>query len=259
MSVVVIGDRSVGKSSMVLALAKPHEKQYVEIVNLDYETLQEEYINQDTGIIVPTREVKQKQLILNVDLPTGQKQITSLWIDTPGEIWEKEWQNQNPNAWRGIKETLNQSLGMILLLPPHRDMVQQNLLEAADPTTSLEKNGLMLTSAWLNRLSKWLDFFNRDCNQVQHIVVCLHKADLFCHNISDIDKQFQYRPTGGTPWWKIHNESLSTYFYTAKSTLQNYNNTGGKPVQLLITTVKHRSLLELPWLYLSSFLAYSKR
>lgn len=253
MSIVVIGDRAVGKSSMVLALANQREKQYVEVVNLDYESLQEEYIDQDTGIIVPTREVKQKALVLEVDLCGGQKQIKSLWLDTPGEIWEKEWQNQNPNAWSGIKKTLNQSFGIILLLPPHRDMVQQKLLDAADAATRLNKNGLMPAPAWVNRLSKWLDFINQDCTQVQHIVVCLHKADLFCNNLTNVGKQFQYRPVGGAPWWKIHDDSLSMYFSAAKQEIKNYN----KPIQILITTIKNRSLLELPWLYLSPYIVHN--
>ncbi|MEH1798987.1 MAG: hypothetical protein V7L13_07415 [Nostoc sp.] len=260
MSIVIVGDRAVGKTSTLLALANPSERQYVQVIDPNYENLSENYINPETGDTPPTRAVEQLPLLINVDLPGGQKQIRAVWMDTPGEYWEnKDWQTQNPSAWRGIKETLNQNLGVILLLPPHRDMVQPSLLNSVDITTSINKDDLMTPTAWVNRLAKWLDLFNQDCSQVEHLIICLHKADLFCSNIALTGKQFQYKPGGGTPFYQFNKNVREMYFTAAEKVIHNYHSRGGKPIQFFVTSTKSRSLLELPWLYLSPYILYSSR
>ncbi|MBR8826665.1 MAG: hypothetical protein DSM107014_01960 [Gomphosphaeria aponina SAG 52.96 = DSM 107014] len=256
MSVVVIGDRSVGKSSTVLELANPYNKNCVEIVEPDYETLRENYINPDTNQMVPTRTEEQQPLVLNVQLPGGEKQVNSVWIDTPGEMWDSpQWRQENPAAWQDFKTRLNECVGIILLLPPHRDLVSPNLLNVANDHHTLNRDDLLNFQAWENRLGKWLDFFLQDCSQVEHIAICLHKADLFC-NVDKVSREFQYNYAGGTQWWKFNETARKKYFYQVEKNIKNYHQRGGKPIQFFITSIKNRGLLELPWLYLSPYILY---
>jgi len=250
MSVVVIGDRAVGKSSTVLELANPYEKKFVEIVEPDYETLKDKYINPDTNQMVPTRTEGQRSLVLNVQLPGGEKQINAHWIDTPGEMWDSpQWRKDNPSAWQDFKTRLNECLGIILLLAPYRDLVSPNTLNPEE---------LLTFQAWEIRFTKWLDFFLQDCSQVEHITICLHKADLFC-NVDNVSKEFQYSDSGGTQWWKINETARKMYFNQVEKPIKNYHKKGGKQLQFFITSIKNRGLLELPWLYLSPYILYQEK
>ena len=75
MSIVVIGDRKTGKTSMVRALAE-HGK-YVKISNI----LASDLYNPSTKEIAGTDQLNTKTLNMEVDLPaTGPRQLNILWI-----------------------------------------------------------------------------------------------------------------------------------------------------------------------------------
>lgn len=249
MSVVVIGDRAVGKSRMGLALAEPSEEPKVQVIEPDYQTLKDEYINVDTGGMTPTRDIYKRPFKIKVELST-KRIIESVWIDTPGEIYDLEWQIEHPHAWKEFKETLNQSLGIILLLHPYQEQVKPTLIDSTDSIFALDRETLLPAHKWKVDLVNWMKFLRENCNQVNYILICLNKADLFCSNLDTVGKNFQSYPS-----YKRQDEALK-YFTAAQIEIEKYNRKD-RPFQFFITCVKNRSLLELPWIYLSPYILYS--
>jgi len=250
MSVVVIGDRKVGKTSMVLALADPGT-QNITVVNPEPQSLVSEYSNPDTGEIAGTRRKEEVTLVINVDLPAGQRQIEVQWIDTPGEAWDsKDWRQTNNAAWQDIRKEVSQSQGVLLLLPPHRNMIQSHLLSSND-----ELDDFPRPDAWANNLTSWLNFFKTDCANVQYILISLHKADLCC-NIESEEKKWRYNPLTNISWFEYNQYIRKTYFNKVEKIVRNYNAKHPEiSLRFFITTIKNPALLELPWVYLGSYMA----
>ncbi|MBD2775238.1 GTPase domain-containing protein [Iningainema tapete] len=248
MSVVVIGDRGIGKTSMVVALAKSATK-HVKVVS-NPEIIARRF-NVEENRIAGTAQMTQETLLINIDLPSGQRQIQVLWIDTPGEAFSnREWQTNNPTAWRDIKQQISQSAGVILLLPPHRDLIQPNRLDERTDT-----NDLPINQAWVNRLEHWLNFFSENCTNYQHILVCIHRADTFC-DIEYEGKKWRYDNSRNSLLYEYNNYIFKTYFTAANDLIRQYNSRHyPSNLQFFITTTDHPSLLELPWIYLGSYLA----
>jgi GTPase SAR1 family protein len=250
MSVIVIGDRAVGKTHMALALAKKNEGLRVKIVDPSYEALREELQNADTGEMVPTREIIERPVKLEVDLSHTHR-IKSLWVDTPGEWWETEWQRDHYTAWNDFKQKIGQNIGIILLLPPYQKIVSNNLLNQASPDMTLDRDKLMNAQRWCNNLENWLKFLNQNCSRVDNIAICLHKADLFCESLDD-----EARRTEGNPVDR-QTQVRNGYFAVAKEVI-NRNNREVRPFQFFVTSISHRTLLEAPWLYLSPYILYHR-
>ena len=78
MSVVVIGDRAVGKTSMVFALTDPREQERVTV---------EDGPDWTSGV-APTEALEGRPLTMAVDLPVP-RQIQVQWTDTPGEAFTR--------------------------------------------------------------------------------------------------------------------------------------------------------------------------
>jgi AAA+ ATPase superfamily predicted ATPase len=131
MGVVYIGDRSSGKTHLALELLNPHQEVVkASSTNLEYEYLKSLLSYKDLGATKPTdalQEVDSRQLQVQVRLPSGFKSICVDWIDTPGEIWRKRWQEDNPDKWQNALNTVRRSDGILLILSPHRNLVKPDV------------------------------------------------------------------------------------------------------------------------------------
>ncbi|MDZ8105250.1 MAG: GTPase domain-containing protein [Nostoc sp. DedQUE12a] len=256
MSIVVIGDRATGKTSMVRAISE--NGKYVKVS--DGKNLAGELYNPSTKEIASTTQLEQKGLIIDVDLPaSGIRQMNVIWIDTPGEFWTNPQQRKDyPAAWQAMENTIKQSKAVILLLPPYQNLVSTNRVQLA--ATHLQPIEPLPTSdQWVNRLQYWLNFFEQNCQRVKHIIIALHKADLFC-DVQAEGNRWQYRPDwgGAAPWYEYSDYVLGAYFGVANQVIRQYKGTeiGGR-TQFFISTTENQELLELPWLYLAPYLIYS--
>lgn len=248
MSVVVIGERGVGKTSMVVALANQSGRN---ISIEDAEAVAARHSNIDTGEIAPTSKMHIENLIMNIGLPGGSKQINVLWIDTPGEAFsDNDWKQKLPTAWQEIEQQIQESRGIILLIPPHRDLVHQNRI---DNRTDI--NDLPAFKAWRNSLQGWFKFFKKNCYQVEHIAICLHRADTFC-DIQGEGKKWRYE-NYNNGFWARYEDHIKKYFATVEDLLREYNSHSRVMIRLFITSTDQPSLLELPWIYLGTFIAHT--
>lgn len=256
MGVIVIGNRAVGKTSMVMSLADG--TRHVSIVNPDPESLRARRFNQGTGEVVGTSKVEEETLSVNVILPGGERQIQVRWIDTPGEAFsDRDWKNRFPEAWQDLENEISQSLGIILLLPPHRNLVQLQLLEEFDDTQSLDE--FQTSSQWANMFKNWLNFLSKNCTRGQHVLVCLHKADLFC-NFEEEGRKWRFDNSKSRLWFEYDNYIRHTYFSNINSIIREFKESHKRSsaipsIRFFITTVRKESLLELPWLYLGAYIA----
>jgi hypothetical protein len=186
-------------------------------------------------------------LDVKVQLPTGNKSISVDWIDTPGEVWRKSWQSDNQSEWLNLLKAMGESEGILLILPPHRGMNFHNGVDLEE---------FMSQQQWCNRFDRWVDFFRQDCPKLRHLLICLNKADLFC----DLEKEaakLSYNPNGSQMnWQQRHLYVLQRYFRPIEWQLEQINQSiRGLSVRCFITSIYNRSVLELPWIYLGSFLA----
>ena len=247
MGVVYIGDRSTGKTHLAMELANP-KNEYVNVINQDYDFLKSNLrFDEISGTIAQTEVILDRFLDIQVRLPTGNKQVLVDWIDTPGEVWRKSWQQDNQTEWNTFLQTIRESEGILLILPPHRGLNFQ---------PGVDVDQFMSQQQWSNRFDRWVDFFRQDCPKVRHIVICLNKADMFCNLVEEASK-LAYNPNGASMnWQQRHLYSLQRYFRPIQPQLEQINKSiSGLSVRCFITSIHNRSLLELPWIYLGSFLA----
>lgn len=249
MGVIYIGDRSTGKTHLAMELANPNNE-YVRVVSPDYEYLKSLLMSDDeqkTKATDARASVYEYYLDIQVKLPTGNKQVIVDWIDTPGEVWRKNWQTDNQDEWKRLLSTIRQSEGILLILPPHRGL---------NFRSNIDGEQFMSQQQWCTRFDRWVEFFRQDCPQARHIVLCLNKADLFCHLPEEAAK-IAYHPNGSPMnWQQRHLYVLQRYFRPIQPQLAQINqSTSGLSVRCCITSIYNRSLLELPWIYLGSFLA----
>ncbi|MBD2456676.1 hypothetical protein H6G80_21675 [Nostoc sp. FACHB-87] len=249
MGVVYIGDRSTGKTHLAMELANP-KNECVKVASPDYESLKILLMDetaQGTKATDAKEAIYDRFLDIQVRLPTGNKQVLVDWIDTPGEVWRKNWQQDNPTEWQRFLQTIRESEGILLILPPHRGLNFQ---------PGVDVDQFMSQQQWCNRFDRWVDFFRQDCPKARHIVICLNKADMFC-NLAEESAKLGYSPNGNQMnWQQRHLYILQRYFRPIQSQLEQINTSiSGLSVRCFITSIHNRSLLELPWIYLGSFLA----
>jgi hypothetical protein len=248
MGVIYIGDRETGKTSLAMELANP-KSNYVKVTYPDYENLRKFLYLEDEGRTKATDAVQaiyDRQLQIQVELPTGKKQITLDWLDTPGEIWRSSWQSANPSEWKKFLQTILQSEGILLIVPPYREILK--------PDVSPD---LFITEQqWCNRFERWVDFFRHECPKVRHLVICLNKADLVC-DLGQEASKLEYIPNRSKMNWQQRDAYIfQRYFRPIQPHIQQINKSvSGLSVRCFITSIHNRSLLELPWIYLASFLA----
>ncbi|NEO90451.1 MAG: hypothetical protein F6K56_09450 [Moorea sp. SIO3G5] len=252
MAVIYIGDRNTGKTALAIELTNS-QFDYVHIPNQSYDNLKALFFDETEDKfrptpVDPTNVYTTRSLQVEVKLPAGRKTISVDWIDTPGEVWRKSWQLDNPQKWHQVLAAVKQSEGILLVLPPYREMLS--------PQAPVDFSEFPTQQQWCNRFQRWVDFFHDDCPKVRHIVICLNKADLFC----DLDQeafQLAYHPLRSRKTWYQRNSYVSQrYFRPIQRQLVAISQPpAGVPVRCFITSIYNRSLLELPWIYLASFLA----
>lgn len=250
MGIIYIGDRETGKTHLAMELANP-DSQYVQVNSPDYEQLKAMLYDNEAGRTRATsseQALYEEYLEIQVQLPTGNKQVTLDWIDTPGEIWRKSWQADNPSEWENFLETIKESDGILLIIPPYRELLKSGI--------DVSEENFITKEQWRKRFQRWLDFFRLDCPNIRHLVICLNKADLFC-DLKQEAKKLAYQPHNSKLNWQQRNEYVyKKYFRPIQSDIKKLNQSiSGLSVRCFITSIYNRELLELPWIYLGSFLA----
>lgn len=250
MGVVYIGDRATGKTSLAAELTNP-QCEYVEIGNQGYDHLRsllyDEY-SQDyrPTDIHPTEIYTARPLDIRVQLPAGMKKVHVDWIDTPGELWRKSWQKENALQWQKVLATIQKSEGILLVLPPYRTIKGLN--------PSVNSEAFPTLTQWHRRFCRWADFFIQDCPKARQVVICLNKADLFCDVYKEAE-ELGYHPYKSRKNWFDRNVYVSQkYFAPIGEQILNIQQHTNLSVRCFITSIHHRSLLELPWIYLASHL-----
>lgn len=248
MGLIYIGDRAAGKTHLALELANPHGH-YVKVTAPDYHYIKSLLYDENLQKTKPTeadKSVYNQYLNINVQLPTGIKQINSYWLDTAGEIWRKNWQEENQPQWQDFLTKIRESEGILLILPPYRQLINHQF-HAEDFITQQQ---------WCNRFQRWVNFFRYDCPKIRHLLLCLNKADLFC-NVNQEGNLLGYIPNRSHFNWQQRNQYVyDRYFTPIHSQIKELNESiSGLSVKFFITSIHNRSLLELPWIYLGSFLS----
>ncbi|MEG4595406.1 GTPase domain-containing protein [Microcoleus sp. F8_C2] len=238
MSVIVIGDRAVGKTSMVYALTDPREQERVSVEQgPDY-----------TAGVAPTDQLNPGTLTMVVDLPVP-RQIQVQWFDTPGEAFtNRQWRKEKSVAWDAIKQKMSQSRYIVLLLPPDRNSVNPQRLDDSKETL----DDFQTPEIWERRVIEWLNFIDQECSAAKHILICLNKADLLCD--IEVERQKWLYKTSGFSWADYSDHVLKCYFKGVEEKAKQYiSKKRSRLITFFITTNKNRTLLELPWLYIGSF------
>ncbi|MBR8831729.1 MAG: hypothetical protein N5P05_002678 [Chroococcopsis gigantea SAG 12.99] len=242
MGIIYIGDRAVGKTSLAQELANPRNR-YVKVTNLSYQGGKP----QATDDISSTYE---KPLQIQVELPTGIKSLMVEWIDTPGEIWRSSWQSNQTHKWESFLEKLAGSEGILLILPPYREIL---LPQVPDPDEYITQK------QWVNRFDVWVDFFATRCTKVRHLLICLNMADLFISNLKKEAGMLGYVPSGSQMNWQQRDDYLrykTNYFYPITNQINKLTKSiDGSSIRCFVTSIHNRELLELPWIYLATYLA----
>lgn len=248
MGIIYIGDRQAGKTHLALELANP-QSNYVKVIHPDYQVIKSLLYDENLQKTKPTEAGKSsydQYLNVNVQLPTGNKQINSNWLDTGGEIWRKNWQEENQPKWQEFLTKIRESEGILLILPPYRQLVnhQPNAEE------------FITQQQWCNRFIRWVNFFRYDCPKIRHLLLCLNKADLFC-NVNQEGNLLGYIPNRSRLNWQQRNQYVyDRYFTPIHPQIKELNQSiSGLSVRFFITSIHNRNLLELPWIYLGSFLS----
>lgn len=245
-----IGDRATGKTTLAMELIKPQPNSPVSVtlVGDTYDSLQL-YLGYDStskqyagtgGVADPSTASVNRLLHVNVKLPAGLSTIPVEWIDTYGEVWSRNWSSQNPDVWKNILEQTQKSEGIMVILPPYRGMPGLRPEYAQEFPTFQQ---------WQNRFERWVEFLIYDCPQTQHIIFCLNFADLFCNTKREAHIISQKN------WYQRHDYVVHNYFHPVKRELQQLSNEHSAFVRCFLTSIHNRSLLELPWIYLASYLA----
>lgn len=237
MGVIYIGDRSAGKTHLATELANP---------NNYYVRVNSSYFNSKPLPTDAQNSLYNKTIELQIQLPSGNKQLILDWIDTPGEIWRKHWQNDKQSEWQNFLNTLKQTEGIILVLPPYRQIITAQ---------NINRDDFITEQQWCNRFNRWVNFFRYECTNIRHLLLCLNKADLFC-DYSLEGQKLGYLPYNSPLNWQQRNSYvMQKYFRPIAPQIQQLNQSiSGLSVRCFITSIYNRNLLELPWIYLGSFL-----
>lgn len=230
--VVLIGDRAVGKTSMVYALFEtPHEKV--------------EPQDGPSGDVAPTETIEIKNLGVIVVLPAQDIELSLVWIDTPGELQtNRKKQEDNPEIWEKFCRDVKDSDYVMLLLPPHQGLLNNKNIPDIDnfPTSGQSQNRF---KQW------WVPFLIQNSQKAKNILICRHKADLFIADIQKEGDKYRYGNEGFS--WKNYFDFSNHYFSEVDSEISEYRkNHTRQEVRLFMTTINNRSLLELPWIYIAT-------
>ncbi|MBO3460175.1 hypothetical protein G7B40_000330 [Aetokthonos hydrillicola Thurmond2011] len=262
MSVIVIGDRAVGKSSMILSLCEPSPQERYVVVDEDDSRRLKEELSPDGKVLPTENPINLHSLSLYLRLPRP-REITVDLIDTRGEFWgdikaTESPQDKFPSAYQDFMQKIGKARYIILVLHPYQELVREEYLKAEhNPLDRVNKEeDLYPRDVWVKNLRRNLETLKKNCKSVKHFFVCLHKADLFC-NYKEESSKWQYNPSGNNDFGTYLDRIITRYFRVAKDVIQefNANQTGASKLSFFITTKKDRKLLEIPWLSLGTYLS----
>jgi GTPase SAR1 family protein len=258
MNVVIIGDRAVGKTSIVAALAEYSldRDSKVKIISPDPHTLLRD-LRPETGKGAGTANQSERELTMRVQRPNGaSKEINVGWIDLPGEFFHEHsnYRERGGVDWQDIQAKIERSKYVILLIPPYRTLVEATRLDQA-PEALRPETVLPNQEQWHKRLSAWFDFLNRYCARSSRILICIHKADLFC-DLDQVSREWSYLPGQiSTDFWRRYHEFSKSFLRGMQQSVKAYSQTNaGTNTNFFITSIVHRELLALPWLYIGLYL-----
>ncbi|MDJ0579205.1 hypothetical protein [Crocosphaera sp.] len=218
MSVIVIGDRLVGKTNMVVALAEGTEN--LVITEPDPQSIIMKKSNITTGMIAGTSKVEEETLSISVNLSTGWREFQTNWIDTPGEAWSNPiWRQDNPAQWQDIKNSVRDSKAVFLLMPPSRNMINPDQLDGG---LGNELDQQPTSLQWQNQLGEKLSFLRKNAPNVQHILISIHKADLFC-NITQKERKWRYNPLQNFRWVDYNEHIQQAHFKIGEKIIRQHN------------------------------------
>lgn len=239
-NVMLIGEQGAGKTSLVFELRNNSDAQHVELLNPE---MLERYGDFDTGNVALTDSISQEYLSIKVKLPGGDKTLYIPWVDTAGEFWNnKQFHRDRPDEWQRYLELIEESKALVILLHPYRDLL---------PHSHSKHDDLCTATQWSRRLNSRLELLQNHCSRVKHILICMNKADFFC-DVANEGNKWTYsksRPIFYNYDLHIHRK----YLLATRKSLKLPKSLKQK-VRFFITTIKNRSLLELPWIYLGTYL-----
>jgi GTPase SAR1 family protein len=265
MSVIVIGDTNVGKTSAILALCKELHNKKVEILPDSCTILKDKMINEQGA--VPRTEYPINRYTIDMHLHLARpKNIQVSLIDTRGELWGNIQapnlpQEVFPEGYKALNDEIKKSRYIILFLNPYQEMiVGAYLKKTVNPLDRVDiKKDLYSSDAWLIRLQETLDFFDKECKSAKHIFICLNKADLFCDHREE-SQRWDYQKFGNSSSFVSYSSRIrSTYFNVANEAIKEFNSRPSQrhsdsKLSFFITTKMDRNLVEIPWLILGTYL-----
>ena len=102
------------------------------------------------------------------------------------------------------------------------------------------------------------DFLLKECSQVSHLLICLNKVDLCPINLTEEAKKLAYDPHYQYLNWQEKDSYVyHRYFTPVQSQIQRLNQHREKAARFFITSIYQRDLLELPLIYISSYVNFS--
>lgn len=249
MSILVVGDQGVGKTTLMLELAKL-QGGMVQVISPSLADLTAKFTLANQ--VKPTSDVENTPLQIQVMLQGVSKQFTVNWIDAPGEVWRPDspFISNRPTDWQMIESQLKTTQAMIVIMAPYRELLKDHLLQQAGGILKTDIRFRTLTQ-WKRRLREWLIFLHQNCAHTHSIVFCLNFADLFC-NVNSVSQTLAESLKQG--WFEYKGWMLQQYFSEVMPLINQYDATRSLPCQLFITTHCNRTMLEAPWLYLGTYL-----
>lgn len=251
-SVMYIGDLGVGKTSLAYKLIN-HQSVRIKVNNKTEGWSNFDDIYQIGNIqshsSQPTLPIATGFIEMQVKLLTPVK-LKVDWSDTSGKIWRHQWQQGNFVQWQQFQAFANNSKAIVVVLPPYREIG-----DGIREPELINLHKIPNQNQWCNRFDRWVDFFLENCPNTENIILCINKADLFCDIQAEANK-LAYNPSALTmDWVERNNYVINKYFSPIKSAIAEINRYRyGLVVRCFITSIYNQTLVDLPWLYLASYL-----
>ncbi|MGK7896050.1 MAG: hypothetical protein AB4372_21170 [Xenococcus sp. (in: cyanobacteria)] len=245
MSVIIMGDQAVGKTTLILELAKSNRGN-VQVIKPSYKDLEKFTIG---GQVKPTDSINSITMQLRVNLSGNIKDVKVDWIDTPGEAWRAEdsrWRKANPADWNLLSTNLRSAKFLMIVMAPYRELLNENLVR--NDGLNMEDIRFRKQTQWKNRFQEWINFLENNAKNNQYVVFCLNMADLFC-NVQQISDALQQEKSIN---WMQHKIDVLPIFDNVRDLINRFEKNRILKTQVFITTYKIRPLLELPWLYIGT-------
>jgi energy-coupling factor transporter ATP-binding protein EcfA2 len=254
MSIMFIGDRAVGKTTLIYELAAGYSSRDSSVRLLSPEiSILEELVENGTTVATSTRG--DRDLKIEVNLPNGlAKTLDVNWVDTPGEYWESQRQQdsrQSVEQMGKIVQELQTVKAVFLVIAPHQVHIDDGRIHfnKADILTDDPQHQFLSYLKWENNFKWWLTFLKKNITNSQHVIICLNKADLFC-NCEHISTNLPFKPEN-LDVYEIQSYVLNKFFEKLVPCIEEYNQNAANSLVLFITSVKNRVLLEAPWVYIA--------